>query len=731
MDMYNSREPTFKRWPRLGRRALILLAASLLALAVLAADRSGAESSADAIYYVSVANGVDQAGCGTQSRPCKSIQYAINNRISASGDVIQVAAGTYTYQGDNNPCTQYLAARAVVCLANKKATIRGGYSLDWNTQNSAQFPTVIDGQNQYRGVYVQSPDKNHPSTAGIVMEGVTIRNGYTRCADNVPGTGTCAFGGGMLTDYASVNLKNMRFETNRVLGNNSRIGGSASGGGLAIRVTVGTATLEDIIFVGNSATAGNGSTRAGYSLGGGLYVLLGTVNGNNLQFYENRSTSGDSSGNGMLDGEIGDAFGAAATVMGGSTVTLENVIAHNNVTQGGRGNQFSGGAFGGAFKAEGAPALGEPVTFTLINADIRNNIARGGNSLSQSAVAESIGGLAAGGAVESIHANVNIFNSVIIGNSSLAGDGRTQGAAGGGGLYFQNIFEGSGVAVVRNSIVADNRARSGQGGVQGGGGGGIWLQGIRATISQSTIVGNQLETVPMQGAGILVMSDGVQTGPKPATIEYNIIANNGGEGEVYAVHTKLQNTANLNHNLFAGNEGTINTWEVGTVNGMDTSLVVDDAIFISPGAPDYNYNISFASPAVNLADGSAVATDIDGDPRLGVPDAGAQEAAPFRVLIAPMDQSLRVQWGNNPGVLSYDMTVTCPSGADAPNEVGCGSTRNYGGQSTGAMLTGLTNYVRYSVAVTPILPNGERISPTVVAAVPTDHLVYVPMATRE
>lgn len=264
----------------------------------------------------------------------------------------------------------------------------------------------------------------------------------------------------------------------------------------------------------------------------------------------------------------------------------------------------------------------EPVTFTLINADVRNNTARGGNSLSTSTTDGSTGGLSAGGGLEAIHADINIYNSIFIHNSSISGDGgQRQGGAGGGGLYLQNIADGSAQAVVHNSIIADNRVRLGAGGVQGGGGGGIWLQGIKATISHSTIAGNEFESFPTQGAAILVMSDGVQSGPQPATIEYNIIANNGGAGDTVALHVKLRNTVNLNRNLFAGNEANLNTWEVGAVNGMDTSVLANDAMFLAPGAPAYDYRISFASPAANIAVGSTTTADFNGDARIGVPDA--------------------------------------------------------------------------------------------------------------
>lgn len=250
-------------------------------------------------------------------------------------------------------------------------------------------------------------------------------------------------------------------------------------------------------------------------------------------------------------------------------------------------------------------------------------------------------------------------------------------------------------------------------------------------MSHVTIADNLLESTPLLGSGIVVMSFGVQSGAKLAVLEYSIVANNTGEGDTTVLHVTSGNTLNLARNLFAGNEGMLNNFDVGTVNGADTTVSADNALFTGAGAPNYDYRISFASPAVDVAQGSTLTTDYDGDVRTGVPDAGAQEAPPFVVVVVPIDDAeLGVFWGDNPGVLRYQLGVTCPAGGDAPNELDCGTVRNYGGDTTGTQLTGLTNHQRYVVAVTPVVPGDVRISPTTIGATPTDQFTYVPYARR-
>lgn len=619
----------------ISRKRIVLYCLFAVALALIA-RATYAEAAEYAPYartlYVDAQNGNDNGNsCLTPTTPCRTIQYAINQ--STSGDTILVAAGVYTYAGVDNPCERYLGGqRAVACIVNKQITLRGGYANgNWSVANPAANPSVIDGESRFRGVWVQGTEPDNSSLlAGIEMEGFTIRRGYIQGASSGGDAQTFAFGGGMLTDHATVLLRNVRFEDNVAKGGGAQneYGGSASGGGLAIRKTPTRAWLERLVFVNNRSEGGNGRIRGGYALGPGLFILRSEVDGSALEFYDNLSQAGSTSGNGRTsDFQTADAFGAL-TIMGYADATLWNVTAQRNQSIGGNAAVNAGGAFGGAITIEGNPnvdadgdGIYETATVRLVGCQLSDNLVQGGDAAN--------GGIAAGGALETIHSTLWLEKCRILNNRSQGGNGSSaQGPAGGGGLYLQNIFYGEPTATVKNSIIAFNQVAAGQGPAVGGGGGGIWLQGVTATLHHNTIVGNRMLTTPLQGAAILVMSDGATGGAKPADIRYNIIADHTDAG-FSALHVRPSNTANLAYNLFFGNTSNVNTAQAGAINGMGTSIF-QDPLFISITPGPNLFRIPASSPAVDQAMGSDETVDVESSPRHGVPDIGAYEATSFR-----------------------------------------------------------------------------------------------------
>lgn len=665
--------------------------------------------------------------CLSSASPCQTLQQAVNQ--AQSGDVLLVAAGTYSYRGTDNPCDRYLSrTRAVVCIINKHLTLRGGYaSGNWSAANPADNPTVIDGENRIHGVYLLSSDPSKPSEASIDMQGFTVRRGYVEGTTSGDDMQTFAFGGGMLTDYAGVKLSDLIFEENVARGGSTgqSYGGTGSGGGLAIRQAPETVQLENLVFRNNQALGGAGTVRGGFGIGGGLYIYHAVVEGSRLAFYENTAQGGNGAGAGRYNGETADGFGGAATVMIGSNVTLADVVAEGNRAIGGNAGDEAGGGFGGAFKTEGMPWLpGEATTFRLSDARLTGNIVQGGDGPR--------GGISAGGGVETFHTEIEIHRSFLIGNQSLGGNGTVkQGPAGGGAIYLQNIFDGSSKGLINNCVIVGNEVRSGSGPAVGGGGGGIWLQGVEATVTHNTIVDNQMGTRPLQGSAVLVMNDGVSSGAKPATLRYNILAEHAESG-ISALHVKPGNTANLAHNLFFANSENTNTSQVGTISGMATSLVADP-LFEGESAvlADRSWRIAAASPAVDGAQGSTETVDVESGPRRSVPDIGAYESLPFSVRVAPVaSQSLQVFWGAQQGVDHYLVTLNCPPSADAPNEISCDSPTEYPGDTAGLLLTGLTNNHNYTVDVSGHDASGAQVLADVGDATTTDRLVFMPLLER-
>lgn len=552
-------------------------------------------------------DGTDNSSCGSESAPCKSIQYAVNR--AASGDTILVAGGTYAYTPSADTCS-FLVTRAVVCLVDKHLNILGGYSTsNWYSPNPEANPTIIDGNNTYRGVAVVRGS----STASLHMENFTIQNGLAQGKLN-----SDAFGGGMWAINTSVTLRNVTFKNNRSIGidvpnNTSEYGVSGSGGGLAIITPKNDAasTLENVNFEGNYAKGGISGRYGGVAIGGAFFIFEARVSGNSLRFINNTAEGGNSSG----------GLGGAVGIQYHSTVSLINVIAQGNQAIGGQmrsgTGMVGGGGLGGAFHVEQS-------TFTLEGASITDNIAQG--------VVGQPGGYAFGGGVMTDTANSTIERTEITRNYVIPGPGSggaESGDAGGGGLYLANFWKVSNIEVnLNNSIVGDNIVELGvPGNTRGINGAGITVQAITANINHCTIVNNNFIGGSNFGQAIAVIAENGTSGVlATANINNSVIANHI---NYTAVEVLPANTVNFNTGIFSNNtrDTNINSSSHGTFNGLSTMASVPSVGFIAVGGSVNDYHIQASSPAIDRAYNSYIYEDIDGEtrPANNIADIGADE----------------------------------------------------------------------------------------------------------
>ena len=596
---------------------MIRLVVSFLLLVVSLSEPQLAEAHLlSNVRYVNVHIGSDSGNCQNPSAPCKNIQYAINQ--SSSGDIIKVSSGTYYRQAALDICSSNLGYPAVVCIINKSLQLIGGYpSGNWSHPNPSLYPTVIDGEQQHRGVWVQS--------AGVTMEGFTIRKGLAQGQPSGNDAQTFAFGGGMLADFSAVALRSMRFENNVAAGGgqSNPYGGTAAGAALAIRHAVGTVLLEHLVFFQNWSKGGSGTVRGGYAMGAGLFTLRSKVRAARLELYQNAADAGSTSGNGMYNNETADAFGAI-TVMGYADAEFYHIIARHNRVRGGDAAVHAGGGFGGAIMAEGLPGIDtdgdgqdESVILKISGCELTDNLSEGANGAN--------GGYGAGGAISTIHSTVIMGHCKILRNRAQGGNGSNQGPAGGGGLHFHNIYYGTPTVYVGNSLIAQNVADAGSGNIVGGGGGGVWLQGIAASLFHNTIANNCLDD-SLQGSAIIVLSYGVVTGPKPAYLYYNIIANHPQNCDLFsgALSVHDNNVVQLNRNLFFNNKANTFTFNSGVIYGLGTSVYANPH-FVGGSQAEHAFRLAAGSGAIDQAIGSSVQLDIDTRPRLNTPDIGAYE----------------------------------------------------------------------------------------------------------
>lgn len=573
-------------------------------------------SAGAAVLHVSTTTGVDSPTCGAQAAPCKNINQAVN--IAASGDFIKMAGGTYTYVDVSPGCGS--VGLSIICAANKSLTIRGGYApATWAFDPGAN-PTIIDGQNLYRGAELYS-DALHP--ARVAMSNITIKNCRAAVPPGSPDTGS--FGGGISVDGPAVTLTAMAFLNNQVIGPNlaAANGGSAAGSALSIRSTVGSGVsiVSGVTFTNNSSLGGTGTERGGYAFGT-LFTFAANVNIENVQFTNNTAQGGSSSGSGRSAGERADAFAGGITVGAGANVSIRRMTATGNTCTGGQGSQYGGGAFGcGVYVEEGAVSIADSI--------FQSNVA-------QAATANAgFGGFAGGGGVLLFNpTSGSIDRTRFIANRATGGGsspGNVNGTAGGGGLYlWRGSLAGPAITVnVRNSVFAENVVELGSSGTNpGGGGGAVQVQGLTVVFDHDTFSDNRLGTGLVFGHAIAAVET---PGVAASTVTLKNSAVTGHVTPAFpatAVVVNLTNTLNLDTNAFSGNAHNVNNDNnpvfPGTITGLATIQNLAPS-YASPGSPSYDYHLLAGSALRDKALTSTMAVDMDNGARADPRDLGADE----------------------------------------------------------------------------------------------------------
>lgn len=238
--------PRTRRGNGAARRGIVRPSAAAVTLtmvgaSVLALDWQAA--SAAATWYVET--GATSTAC-TQADPCGKISQAFS--VAASGDTIQVGAGTYT--------------GTLSAPSGKTLTIQG----------AGAGATTLDGNKAGAVMFV-------PSSANLTLSNITLTNGSTAgygggvyaegslTLDHVAITGnsTNLNGGGLYTGpSATLNI------TDSVLSGNK-----AGGVGGGLHVGGKSATMRGVTITGNTANGGGGISTSGH-----LDLENATITGN-------------------------------------------------------------------------------------------------------------------------------------------------------------------------------------------------------------------------------------------------------------------------------------------------------------------------------------------------------------------------------------------------------------------------------------------------------------------
>ncbi len=337
------------------------LASLLLVLLELAVVHSPRPASAAAGMLFVAPSGTGTA-C-TQAAPC-SLTTALAQ--AASGDTLYLAGGTYTGTG------------AAVITLTKSITLAGGWDGSPSgpvVRDLAAHPSVVDGENARRGVYVSGVSaavldglvvtggnaaglggfNNTDAGGGIYIADswVVVKN--SQIISNSAGSPTVSgYGGGLM----ATGVGNVQLVQNRFVSNTSRWGGAVL---MKLSFSSGSSSIRANTFFSNTARYGGGIYLLGQSNatveantlienqsgdGGGIYISTGKqieVRGN--QIVGNQASRG---------GGIGINGGSAITLAGNlvlenqasfrgggihvtynTSISLENnVVANNQAPQG-------------------------------------------------------------------------------------------------------------------------------------------------------------------------------------------------------------------------------------------------------------------------------------------------------------------------------------------------------------------------------------------------------------
>jgi hypothetical protein len=356
---------------------------------------------------------------------------------------------------------------------------------------------------------------------------------------------------------------------------------------------------------------------------------------------------------------LGDCGHPLITACGGGIlVSQAHAILSNNIITGNtaaitRTEDFAGFAIGGGIAL--IDTVGTVITGSVIvsNAASLKEFGRGGGV----AVYCLAGGV-----------GTQVVNNQIISNVGAVSEGNDYGAGGyGGGGYARNCDD----TLFQGNIVAGNSAAriipySGAGGLEQFDGSGVYLDNLvqgnrgryamRVSLGSARLERNRLldneTTLGLQMIGVaegapslvnnIVANSGsafAASGSYPSTVMtvtllHNTLAGSGSGTGVYAICA----TVYLTNTIIAGFAQGITEsqaysssvipdhtlfWETTVTGTMGSDWVSGDPLFVN--APAGDYHIGPGSAAINQGVWTSVLADIDGEPRLGFPDIGADE----------------------------------------------------------------------------------------------------------
>jgi hypothetical protein len=399
--------------------------------------------------------GANTATCGlVPTTPCATVTFVLAKPAFQNGDIINVAAGTYTDRPN---------------VGAKGAVIKG----------AGAATTIFDGG---AVSFAMATNTNGVSTS---ISDVTLRNGA-----GFTGLGLALAGGGLLVFGGNVTTNNV------VITNNT---GNQGAGAF---VNAGAS----LVMNGGSVTTNTATAAATFGgAGGGVYVAgkagataAGSLTANGVTFTGNRALGGGQVG----AGNGGAIFNAGTTAVNGGAFNLNQAVQS---TSGANPRRGEGGAlYNGGQDADDAPKL------TVTGATITGGTVSGGfHATAGGAIAnsESFGGAAGDLTVSNtnIDGTFSFYGGAIWngGNAFVTGGEIKNSVAvlGGGIAQFPYVVPAAVPSLTVSGTKLTNNLANGGSTVAWGNGGGIFVTRGTATVNGGAIFSGNKAATTLSGSG--------------------------------------------------------------------------------------------------------------------------------------------------------------------------------------------------------------------------------------
>ncbi len=435
--------------------------------------------------------GADSASCETWATAC-SLQHALS--IAGPGKEIWVMKGTY------KPTTG--TDRNITFQLKNGVAIYGGFAGTETLRDKRNWKLNITALSGDIGVTGNATDNSYHVVTGSLTDSTAVLDGFTIKAGNADGAG-CAgpgCGGGMLNAMGSPTLSNLIFN-----------GNSAAEYGGAIYNDHSNSTLTNVTFTNNIVTDGHG---------GGMYNVNSDVNLvlSNVTFTGNKATGSGKYGGGMAnlsckltltnvtfsnntsDDDGGGMYNASAT-----TGTLTNITFTGNKTTGTSGN----GA--GMYNSTSSPSLTNVKFINNTSASYGGGMANASSDPILTNVTFS-GNRAAdnGGGMNNSNSSPSLTNVTFSSNTAAVGGGLSQESSSptltnvtfstNTAVYGGGMQNGFGAPTLLNVTFSGNTATGDGDSLHGGGG--LYNNSSSPTLTNVTFSGNKATGANSSGGGI-------------------------------------------------------------------------------------------------------------------------------------------------------------------------------------------------------------------------------------